>query len=652
MGFSFKKIDKIIFNKLQFNKKFNLELNNPDIKYYLGENIPLNSNNLFDPYNDDISDSFYKRLIFNSIKSSFFKPFNSSGFIESSSLYEYYPQTLIYSGSYNTDIRKISNVTGSSFQNILNGYNNNIIYDDIYNYDDNIIFDNNIGGKLLIISIPRKYFYNNLEKNSILIELDNFYIRDDGRGNLFNFINEENYQLYLNTQKTEYEYIGNVIYSWGLLIITNPNYICLFNVPPTAINDYYNINNINKPLIYPILSNDYDDCNSIDYSSLEIISTSSVFFDYNIIDNQLHIIENQKSYIPGNYEIKYKFKNNKGIYSNIGTFNINIFANPLNISNININKLCLGNTGSYDITFNINDGVPLYSYSLNDIDYQLISSDFLNVSLSLSLPYNIDNIWVKDYIGNKINYNINPYYDLFSYKIIQNPKTNCESGSIVIENLNDFFIEYTINNNGPYLPNRTTYLNEYENIIKISNGICEQTEIIYNNEPENINIDYNIINTRCSDSNDGKLIINNISGGTPPYNLSLTKNDIIYNDFNNLPKGIYNLNIIDNNNCSYDNIIEIGSPLRLSYETFIGYEECYTNIAFNVVGGTPPYIYSIITPQTLYELYDQNLISMYLEGLRGFEGNIIIKDSNNCIITGSITIPSRKYIYSGSYCEN
>jgi hypothetical protein len=106
MGFSFKKIDKIIFNKLQFNKKFNLELNNPDIKYYLGENIPLNSNNLFDPYNDDISDSFYKRLIFNSIKSSFFKPFNSSGFIESSSLYEYYPQTLIYSGSYNTDIRK------------------------------------------------------------------------------------------------------------------------------------------------------------------------------------------------------------------------------------------------------------------------------------------------------------------------------------------------------------------------------------------------------------------------------------------------------------------------------------------------------------------------------------------------------------------
>ena len=80
--------------------------------------------------------------------------------------------------------------------------------------------------------------------------------------------------------------------------------------------------------------------------------------------------------------------------------------------------------------------------------------------------------------------------------------------------------------------------------------------------------------------------------------------------------------------------------------------QCYTEMNFNVTGGTPPYTYILRTPENNYTS-DSSSIPLYSLGLNTTNYTSSLMDSNGCIhhITRGF-IEGREYAYSGSYCES
>ena len=259
----------------------------------------------------------------------------------------------------------------------------------------------------------------------------------------------------------------------GLVIITNNDFICDFDIPPTVVNNYYNENNISKPLVYDILENDYSDCGGLNYSNINLLPISGIQFLDSYFDNGfLKLLDNQTNYIPGNYSIEYNILSNNGLESNNGLININLSYNPLEVNNINNTKTCIGNTSSIDYSFNINEGVPIYSYSYDNIIFIPISG-FNNVDLSGSILSTTSSIYVKDYIGNIYSQSINPYYDDINYNIITTKSNLCFPTGGYVNIISSDDITYTLNGEPTiYNPNSYIFLNPgiYTSSILNNNG--------------------------------------------------------------------------------------------------------------------------------------------------------------------------------------
>jgi len=662
MSFAFKPIppSNISIYPYKVNKEYNItDLFNDGITLYVGENIPLNQLNFFDPTNDDqTSNNEYKRLIFSSIKHLFYKNYinDQQNFIESSS-HDNFLQSTLYSGSYYTNIRKLNNITGSSFTGINSIYNNSIIYDDIYNYDESV-YNSNKGTLITVLSIDKDIYGNGIKPNTFLINTGSYFIKDDGEGNLYNYINYDNYVNEQQTRTPEYEYIGNIIYSLGIIIITNQNYICIFNSPPTVVNDYYSYKNIEQPINFDITENDYSDCSGINYSSLTLIPIPNNTFPdcYLGGDGKLYIINNQTSYIPGEYKIGYTLLSNNGLLSNTGSICVNIDSYPLIITEFSSSKTCFNSINPISYSFNIFGGVPEYSYSWDNNTYNPISG-FLNISLSGSILPSTSSIYIKDYIGNITSKSFTTYYDDITYNLIINNSSPCDTqGSINIISeqgikfvISGSLTEYNTNeiniiNTGSY----TASIFDINNCSKIVNFKIDQIQ------PITFNITSS--STTCYGGNNGFIEISNITGGIPPYiisyNIPSTPPTSSSNIINNLSSNTYEITISDNGGCYVQEEITINQPIILSMSLNDLYiDQCYSSIEISGSGGITPYTYSIITPMNIYNS-NEGLIPMPQEGLSNYIITASIIDNNGCIITSYKEIQSRTFIYSGSYCES
>jgi hypothetical protein len=93
--------------------------------------------------------------------------------------------------------------------------------------------------EIRIISIPQLLFGERLKPKHFILEssTDNYYIVDDGNGNLYDIINlgkpyvvdgyvVEDYFADVDLQ--DVPFVGNVFYAHGLAIITNPDYLYIF----------------------------------------------------------------------------------------------------------------------------------------------------------------------------------------------------------------------------------------------------------------------------------------------------------------------------------------------------------------------------------------------------------------------------------------
>ena len=650
----------------------NSTLSENGITIYIGENLPINSNNPFDPINDiKTSNEEYRRLIFDSIKHLYYKNYISSSltgsFFQSSSYFNYEQSTLI-SGT----LRELPNITGSA--NISYALNNQYegattVYDNISLYDE-ATFDPDRGNRIVIISIDQNIFGSGLSPNSVFISSSNYYLHDDGEGNFFDYYTQDNF---LNPVSSSL--VGNIFYSHGLIVITNEDYLCVFGAPPTVINDYYLYYNLNPTKSLEILNNDYSDCGVLLPESFTTHSLEGYTFPSFIYDDNTGIISippTQPNLIPGNYKIGYTIENNLGLTSNTASINLNITSEPLQIINIISSSICFNDTSSVPVTFSIDYGVPYYSYSLDEGNTYLGINDLFNVIVSGSITAsNINTIYAKDHLGEITTQTFSSWYpEVLASITIQKPPCSDTStdGKIFINN-DQTAISASINGVSQALPALFTNIPTGSITIGLTSSFgCTTSSIVEVDIYPPLTASVTQSNISCNGLTNGFLRINfsNVIDDLRVTLLDPTGSSIYNNkrlsEFpnnsvtaSNLSTGSYDLGLFSliTDQCQfYSNIFTITEPTTMSYSISASYiNSCSNQILFNdVTGGTPPYTYITIKSSS-GEIYSSNTTTVDLENLNGGTYISYIIDNNACqSFTSSLEIFGRQFIYSGSEC--
>lgn len=696
MGFSYKTLNStdITLTSYIANKQWevnNSTLSQNGITIYIGENVPVNRDHPFDPIDDiETSNDEYRRLVFESIKHLYYENYTSgslTGQFFKSSSYTNYEQTTLISGSMLSAFKNLPTVTGSSYDpSTLSPYDGTI-YDISSSLYDESIFDPDRGGKIVVVSIDKEIYGSGLKPNSVSISGSGYYLRDDGEGNIFNFNNPANYARYnsaiynqdiylelLNSNFPQLEYVGNVFYSHGLIIITNSDYFCAFGTPPTAINDYFSYNNMFPTFALDVLSNDFSDCGTINYNSF--LSTGGTFPDYTYANGFLNITPNQTSVIPGNYKLGYTISNSSGIRSNTGSINLIINSEPLQINNIISSSLCFGNSSIRPVTFSIDYGVPYYSYSLdNGLNYTGISNLF-NITVSGSVTASNNNtIYVKDYLGEIISSSFSSWFPEVTYTttILKNPcSISSNDGVVRFSAVGDQTgIAVKFNNEFVWntLPMDYTGLGTGSYDVKIKDiNNCVVSSSVTLSPYQQLVIDSFQSNVGCYGGSNGSLsleisnVIDNLYVTLLDPTSSAIYNNVPLSSFinnfitaSNLSTGSYTLNLTSTGSyeCqSYSNTFTITSPSPLIFTATASYiDSCSNAMIFNATGGTPPYTY-FAQNSSSFQLYSSDSSSVTLNGLNSGSYNLWVRDNSLCPSPiQTIEVYGRGYIYSGSNCE-
>ena len=669
MSFSYKTLNSndISLTSYIANKQWevtNTTLSQNGITIYIGENLPIDRTNPFDPINDsETSNEEYRRLIFNSIKNLYYQNYTSGSltgeFFHSSSFFNYEQSTLT-SGSMLAANRNLPTVTGSTAL----GSNGTLFGSDLYDISSSIydesIFDPDQGSKIVVISIDQNIFGSGLSPKSINISASAYNIQDDGEGNLVD--------TFTST------YIGNVFYSQGLIVLTNQKYLCVFGAPPTSVNDYYSYQNTEyASQTIDILANDFSDCGNIDPSSVEIYGTN--FPDYTISNGIITITPNQTAVIAGNYQLNYTVGNYNSIRSNTSSINLEVTALPLDISNITTTTVCYGTTGSLPVSFDVNYGVPYYSYSLDGGASYTGSSIIFGATLSGSMPAGANNIiYVKDHTNTVYSASFSSWYPPITYNtsIIKNPCSGISNdGKIYVEDDGTGTADSASIDGGAYFALPKTFLNlatgSHTISVKDKNS-CTTSSIVNLIIYPPVTASVTQSNVTCYGGSNGSLsiaftnvidtlIVNLLDPDSNPIysnvNLSSFPNNTV--TASGLVTGSYDLTVyaLGTNQCqSYSNTFTLTSPTALSFNITASYiDSCSNAISFSATGGTPPYTYFASDAGGLRSLYSSDSNSVTLGGSNSGNYNTFIIDSNGCSSTTSnIEIFGRAYEYTGSFC--
>jgi hypothetical protein len=682
MSFSYKTLSSndITLTSYIANKQWevtNTTLSQNGVTIYIGENLPISRTYPFDPINDlQTSNDEYRRLVFDSIKHLFFENYTSGSltgeFFHSSSYFNYEQNTLA-SGSGVSTFRRISTTTGSNIP---------VLYDTDDLYDNNAVFDSDRGGKVIIVSIDQNVYGSGLNPNSVFISGSGYYLRDDGEGNLYNWRNEGNYAKYATAiyDKDVYlelvgsglqlEYVGNVFYSHGLIVITDDDYLCVFGAPPSAVNDYFSYFNMNTPGALDVLGNDICDCGTLNYNSFATSSIEGFTFPNFTYNNGLiDITQDQTSVIPGNYSIGYTILNSSGLISNTGSVNLIITSQPLIIQNIISSSVCFGTASLLPVTFSINYGVPYYSYSLdNGATYTGVNKLF-NVTVSGSISSSLNNtIYVKDYLGDIVTASFSTMLPTITSDtvITKLPCSNISTDGIIT--VSSSTATSASIDSGPYfiLPTQFTGLSTGSHTIIYKNNFgCTTSSIFTLPQYTPLTASVTMSHVNCYGSSTGQININlsnvidnlylsfiNPTGSYVLNNVPITSSNLV---FSNLATGSWTASLSASNlyGCqNYYNTFNITSSAPITFTTTASYlSSCSNAITFNASGGLGGYTYFAQETDTGQSFQSTNSTILTLS-LNGGNFTVYVQDTGSCISSFKTQeIYGRQYVYSGSYCE-
>ena len=147
---------------------------------------------------DPVTEGQYERLIYSQINHLFYQNFTSS--LNTSSL-----ATSLYYESQSTN-----RLTGSYFD---------------YNENSSLIknFPTESNAGIRVLSISKNLYGQQIQPYQFELSSSAYYIKDDGIGNLIDLKNSSSF-------------VGNIFYSHGISVITNPDYQSMFPLPPLSKN--------------------------------------------------------------------------------------------------------------------------------------------------------------------------------------------------------------------------------------------------------------------------------------------------------------------------------------------------------------------------------------------------------------------------------
>jgi len=706
MSFAYKKLNPADIKSVPYtaNKQYEYDsssYSDNNIQTYIGEYIPITTDRPFDPVNDNLTpDQNYRRLIFESVRHLYYQ-----NYITASSLDQdperaglEYPDNVNYfwhSSSFDNYLQ--NTLASGSFPNYRNFpyfQSQEFDYDDEGNalYGTAVYFIEN-AAKIRVISVPKDKYGEGIKPTTFIISGSNYYIADDGQGNLFDFIKviteygEQFYSspaaYYAGQADGLVTPVGNIFYNHGLAVITNQDYLCFIEGNPVARNDYYTILNTQEDKTLNILSQDFDDCVSI---ATESVSTSNItdftFPDYTISGSgDLVVTPNLTSVIPGQYKLQYTVDNILGLTSNTASITLNITSEPLTSSINSITQSCFGGNDSASVTFSIDKGLPPYSWSIDDSTYNPTDDLFQPILSASLIPTRSLILYIKDNEGNKVTQSINTSFIPISGTVFQTEVSNCgtNDGSIIVSASGATGIisaSLTASfSNSAELPNEFTSLTtgSYTVYFKDSN-LCTSSSTVIVGKISPVTASYSLTHINCFASNSGQIILDEldandtasdafITGGREPLTWSWSGPggfNTSSQDANNLISGSYILNITDNDGCIYPFNYEITSSLQINVTASISYtsHSDYPTLRLdNITGGIPPYQYNISTSFSEYtgslELVPIRNIELIGDALNASSASITITDSLGCIYTtSSLEIYGRTWEVSESFCED
>lgn len=148
-------------------------------------------------------------------------------------------------------------------------------------------------------------------------------------------------------------------------------------------------------------------------------------------------------------------------------------------------------------------------------------------------------------------------------------------------------------------------------------------------QPAVLNIQFTTTNVTCGGT-DGAAAAT-VTGGVAPYTY-LWSNGVTTSSINNLSAGTYTVSVKDVNQCSITGSFSIRQPVNLSLSIAKRDVTCYGNsdgtAATSVSGGVQPYTYQWSNGTTTSALGD----------VAAGTYNVIIKDANQCSVTGTAIV--------------
>jgi hypothetical protein len=630
MSFAYKKLNPSDIKSVPYvaNKQYEFDsssyLDN-NIQTYIGEYIPITTDQPFDPVNDNLTtDGNYRRLIYESVRHLYYQNYITASSLDQETESEalIYPKNVgqfWHSSSYDNFLQNTM-VSGSFIQN----YRSFPYFESVeYNFDNvssslygtAIYFIEN-AAKIRVISIPKNQYGTGISPHTFELSGSNFLIKDDGEGNLFDYALTE--ARYSGTPYVDPNNryagpnlevpVGNVFYNHGIAVITNVDYICFIDAAPVARNTYINLLNTQEEKIIPTLLGDFDDCTSLNTSSVITFTNPGYNFpDYSIsASGDLIITPNQISTTPGEYRLFYSVENEGGLVSNTGSIILNLTTQLLTSEILSVTQSCYEGTLSSSVTFSINQGLPPYSYSIDNTNYTSTNDLFQPIVSASLLPSRSLILYVKDNEGSIVTQSINTAFLPIDGKLWQNDVSFCgtSDGYIIASASGVLPITASLSasfNGGVELPNTMSSLEvgTYTVYFKDANN-CTTTSQIEITKTIPVTASYEVTHINCFSSTTGKIILDELdendepqdyflTGGTEPLTWSWAgPNGFSTNSISieNVPSGSYTLNIFDADGCVYPFNYEITSSTQILYTASIDYTKClYSSLVINNITG-------------------------------------------------------------------
>jgi hypothetical protein len=303
MSFAYKKLNPAEIKSVPYvaNKQYEYDSSSyadNNIQTYIGEYIPITTDQPFDSVNDNLTtDGNYRRLIYESIRHLYYQNYitkssQDQDIDDDDLIYPDNVNNFWHSSSYDNYIQ--NTMASGTFPNFREfPYFETVEYDfDATSslFGSAIYFIEN-SAKIRVISIPKDKYGEGLKPGSFVISGSEFYMADDGQGNIYDYIKviakygERFYSAapgYYSGENLAVP-VGNIFYNHGIAVITNVDYLCFIEGNPVARNDYITVLNTQEDKILGILEGDFDDCVSLDSQS---VSTSPIegysFPDYSV----------------------------------------------------------------------------------------------------------------------------------------------------------------------------------------------------------------------------------------------------------------------------------------------------------------------------------------------------------------------------------